>query len=109
MDAAKQPQLDKPQQAVATATAQPISQFPYENTPEFQQWKTQKLREAQEYLKSAWAMDFPVEKLVLRRDDLGFPDNIRRAAAHKQILANQRYRSADGEILGSYNTWRSLD
>lgn len=86
------------------------SQFPYENTPDFQQWKQQKLREAQAYLKDAWAMEVSVDKLVLRRDDMGYPDDIRRVAAHKQILGNQRYRSANGEeILGSYNTWRSLD
>lgn len=111
----EQSDLDTLQQKVkATFTpAQSLaetSQFPYENTPEFQQWKQGKLAEAQAYLKDAWGMEVSINKLVLRRDDMGFPDNVRRVAAHKQILANQRYRSAnEEEILGSYNTWRSLD
>ncbi|MEG4807939.1 hypothetical protein QUA82_09940 [Microcoleus sp. F8-D3] len=87
----------------------PPNQSEYEATPEFQNWKQEQLSEAQAYLKNAWGMEMPIEKLVLWRDDAGFPDPVRWAGAHKQILANRKFRDKNGNTLGNYNIWRSLD
>jgi hypothetical protein len=113
MDSSKQPQPatggDTVGATVLVATkAKAPSQAEYEATSEFQKFREDKLREAQAYLKDAWGLIVETDKLVLWRDDAGFPDSVGRSTSHKQIVANQKFRSADGSTLGNYNIWRSL-
>ena len=85
----------------------------HEKTPEFQKWKAERLAETQKYMKEAWGFGeeaTSLEKLVLLRDGLGFPDPIRRAAAHKIQVANQVFRRDENGIpKETYSVWRSLD
>jgi hypothetical protein len=109
-----------PVTAVAVATADPVSippvtavavdtADPASTHPKFEQWKQTKLLEAQTYLKNAWGMEVAIDKLVLHPDNAGFPDPVRWAGAHKQILANMKFKDENDEVLNSYNIWRSLD
>ncbi|WP_293134616.1 hypothetical protein [Microcoleus sp. bin38.metabat.b11b12b14.051] len=79
-----------------------------QSTPEFQAWKESKIKEALVYARTAWKMEIPREKLILRAVDDGFPDFDRQQMGHKILLSNLFYTQATGERTNHF-IWRSLD
>ena len=89
-------------------TKSPLTQKEIENLPEFKVWADAKKIEAKNYVWDAFALEVQLEDLLIWRDDAGWPDTIGRAGSHKQIVANQKFRDKDNNILGNYNVWRKL-
>lgn len=89
-----------------------------EQTPEFNAWKNAKIQEWMAYLKTAWKLEVPAEKLVLMEENIGFPDPDRRQIAHKIVGSNLFFKlpgqldaainPATGRRM-AYVMWRELD
>jgi hypothetical protein len=77
-------------------------------TPAFEAWETLKKQEAKAYVLNAFGLELNLDDLILWRDDAGWPDPVGRAGSHKIIVANQKYRDSEGNVLGNYNVWRKL-
>jgi hypothetical protein len=100
----------EPEIANSSAT-QPVvllTQKEIEAAPAFKVWETLKKEEARNYVRNAFGLELNLDDLILWRDDAGWPDPVGRAGSHKIIVANQKHKDSDGNILGNYNVWRKL-
>ncbi|MCC3506239.1 MULTISPECIES: hypothetical protein [unclassified Microcoleus] len=96
--------------ATDTKTGEPAlpTQAGIEATPIFKAFCDAKKQEAKDYVMNAFGLEVNLEDLIIWRDDAGWPDPMGKAASHKIIVSNQKYRDKEGNTLGNYNVWRKL-